>query len=401
MSDFIVNLVRRGAGLAPIVRSRPAASLEEVSPAGEGEPQTVVPLSAEPMPVMSAPSRPPSAPASPATEPRPRPIALPIAAAPAAVAQRAAVGTPIAPAPVPAAPRAAVAQPALPERPDLVRATDGPPGRGEIASAREAEAATISMRVVETSPGPRETIVETRRELVPPPVVVVPAELRQPSSDETVTTAIPGAVTATLETPTITPFRIEHVSEIVRAALVRPSRAPESAANDARPAAPDSSGSPPQAPPARPIEVSSRLIPEGGASPRSDDLPAPVPMVARAEPHEDRPDPAPRLATFIATPLKAAPVVARLVELPAAAEIVRRRESVEVAPTQSQSPLPAAQQPPATDRVVEVRIGAVEIHAASPSEPPQQAVPAPARAERPPTGFDEFVRLRTYAPWQW
>lgn len=53
-------------------------------------------------------------------------------------------------------------------------------------------------------------------------------------------------------------------------------------------------------------------------------------------------------------------------------------------------------------REVHVRIGTIEIHAESdtpaPMSPPPAAAPAVAAGSQ--GGFDEFVRLRTYAPWE-
>ena len=53
-------------------------------------------------------------------------------------------------------------------------------------------------------------------------------------------------------------------------------------------------------------------------------------------------------------------------------------------------------------REVHVRIGTIEIHAESDSPPPMSlpAAAPPAVAAGSQGGFDEFVRLRTYAPWE-
>jgi hypothetical protein len=53
-------------------------------------------------------------------------------------------------------------------------------------------------------------------------------------------------------------------------------------------------------------------------------------------------------------------------------------------------------------RDVHVRIGTIEIHAESDTPPPTSLPPAaaPAVAAVPQGGFDEFVRLRSYAPWE-
>lgn len=53
-------------------------------------------------------------------------------------------------------------------------------------------------------------------------------------------------------------------------------------------------------------------------------------------------------------------------------------------------------------RDVDVRIGTIEIHA-EPGGPPPSATPqvaTPAQAGRSQGGFDDFLRLRTYAPWE-
>jgi hypothetical protein len=61
--------------------------------------------------------------------------------------------------------------------------------------------------------------------------------------------------------------------------------------------------------------------------------------------------------------------------------------------------LPAKVSPPSPERVVQVRIGAIEIHA-PPPPPPPMAAPMPRSFPRG-GGFDEFARLRSYAPWEW
>lgn len=61
-----------------------------------------------------------------------------------------------------------------------------------------------------------------------------------------------------------------------------------------------------------------------------------------------------------------------------------------------------AAEPRSLRRDVDVRIGTIEIHAepASPGSPAPPAVATPAPQGRPAGGFDDFVRLRTYAAWE-
>ena len=67
------------------------------------------------------------------------------------------------------------------------------------------------------------------------------------------------------------------------------------------------------------------------------------------------------------------------------------------------TPSPTTAPSLATDRIVHVRIGAIEIHgaAATPAAPvPAPTAPAPSAALAV-VGFDAFTRLRSYAPWDW
>lgn len=58
--------------------------------------------------------------------------------------------------------------------------------------------------------------------------------------------------------------------------------------------------------------------------------------------------------------------------------------------------------PPPENRVVHVRIGAIEVHgAASPAAASAAPLTAPAQRAALVNGFDSFSRLRSYAPWEW
>jgi hypothetical protein len=78
-----------------------------------------------------------------------------------------------------------------------------------------------------------------------------------------------------------------------------------------------------------------------------------------------------------------------------------RRPIARLEPMPPKAVAPATQQPQ-ENRLVHVRIGAIEIHGAA---PPAAAAPAPAAAPAQraalANGFDGFSRLRSYAPWEW
>jgi hypothetical protein len=60
-----------------------------------------------------------------------------------------------------------------------------------------------------------------------------------------------------------------------------------------------------------------------------------------------------------------------------------------------------AKAPPSEERIVQVRIGAIEIHAPAPTPAPPAPAAVPMQRSLPRSGFDEFARLRSYAPWEW
>lgn len=75
-----------------------------------------------------------------------------------------------------------------------------------------------------------------------------------------------------------------------------------------------------------------------------------------------------------------------------------------VEPARAALPGPATVEP-LPERVVEVRIGTIEIHGATPAAPAPAApvIPATPARENPShsDGFNHFSRLRSYAPWAW
>jgi hypothetical protein len=64
----------------------------------------------------------------------------------------------------------------------------------------------------------------------------------------------------------------------------------------------------------------------------------------------------------------------------------------------SEAPLPDAAQP--APPPVSIRIGTIEIRAAAPPPPPPAPAPAPAPQQlaEPPSNFDDYSRIRRYAP---
>jgi hypothetical protein len=145
------------------------------------------------------------------------------------------------------------------------------------------------------------------------------------------------------------------------------------------------------------------------ASVEGPDAPAPIPgmPVALVTSRSDRVDEA---STTRSEPVRAIErwnththIVERFVE-PAPAETVPQPIAhVEPMPLAAPVRVAAAHAESAPERVVYVRIGAIEIHAAAPAAPLPSA-PMPVRhdtVDAPPDNFDDFVRLRTYAPWGW
>jgi hypothetical protein len=76
--------------------------------------------------------------------------------------------------------------------------------------------------------------------------------------------------------------------------------------------------------------------------------------------------------------------------------------SVRSAPPIVRARVAPPDQAPAAHRAVQVHIGTIEIQAApARTTEPSAPVPAPPPAATPRGSFDDFVGLRTYAPWSW
>ena len=201
---------------------------------------------------------------------------------------------------------------------------------------------------------------------------------------------------------------------------------------------------PPETPvapvPVRRLEEPPPRVVEKVAAPPAPPVPPPVPAVAAplaprpvvqsAEPavletpkqRPVLPQPAPVLAEPPRVPIS--PKAVQKVEVIAHTEPSRpaeppKPEPVRPAPPPREAPaarvvlapppppeIPAVVEKPQPEAApaappVEVRIGTIEIRAAALPPPPQQSLPAPARAASPePVGFERYARVRGYAGWR-
>jgi hypothetical protein len=401
MSDFLVNLVRRGAGLAPIVRSRSAPDTElaeDARAAVESDPQPAA-AAAAPTPITPATQSAPSK-AAPGIEVAQAPIARSTAIAPSGVIQRApvaALGDAVT-APVTSPVGAITPLPA--ERQTVVRAFDPAPPPERSASAPPIAPAPLIVRATQVVREPGERTVEIRREEVSLPVPASPVPVR-PS--ELQTTAVVPTAPSTLtgasadQGPAVRTRREPDMAEVTRA---RPASASVVLVGRGLPS------EPPQETP----HIARAPVPSGvGQVARTDQRNAlshvdpvtifvPVPAAVERE-SEERPAPNPKPAPLVELRSENIHTVERMVELPAAVQTVRPRQGIEVgraaAPVLGSARLDAS----IPERIVNVRIGAVEIHAAAvPAVLPASAPSVP--AAQPSAGFDEFASLRRYGPWQ-
>jgi hypothetical protein len=175
------------------------------------------------------------------------------------------------------------------------------------------------------------------------------------------------------------------------------------------------------APPSR-VVVEPRAV-EGAPPPLRFESLAVAPVTPATAPHAsiDLRAPAALAPPAASVERKSEPPPARPVELSRIVEIVREERTVVESAAERRGPGPApfaasiepaplwtqprvseelVREVPEAERPVHVRIGAIEIHAAEP-ERAAASVPAPPPPIAPAGGFDEFARLRSYAPWGW
>jgi hypothetical protein len=283
VSDFLINLARRSAGLAPVVRPRSAPAAESPSETAEGEAARPHEIAAAPA-MIAAPTQPVVTPIAVAPV---QPVIAPIATAPALVVQRAPIAMPVG------------------------------------------------------SPAP-------------------PSPLGIPAAGAS--SVIPTHTAATIE-----PARAEQTSA-----------------------------------PAPPLADSPLL---GAIEPHSETR-IEIHTPAIAPPHGDRSQTA---ASPVPRPSREREVVreeTRVVErrIDSMTSIVTEPAAVMIEPAPLAAAAPAAPRTePMPERTVHVRIGAIEIHAAQPTAAPlPPSTPAAVIPQTPAAGgFDDFARLRSYAPWEW
>jgi hypothetical protein len=269
-----------------------------------------------------------------------------------------------------------------------------PPEAAAAAAAGEVEAPrNVGVPALTTTPvtpalGPAPPILSREPALTtrPAPIVAVPAPLGEPLPLAAVPPARPGPPVAPAASPRTPPA--EALGPPGTRVVVG-----EVSEADAAPRAPL-----PEVEhlPARRIET------------RIERAAAPAPPTESRPSSIDGSSPLPSPQTPVrATGAEDIQVVERLIER---APVGEPRVEVAAAPLASAIE-PAPTTPPlrslpdpAPERVIQVRIGAIEIHAPQPVAPAAPLAPsAPATAPPPPPagGFDDFASLRSYAPWRW
>lgn len=202
MSDFLVNLARRSAGLAPIVRPRPAPAPVAIDMPSATQAESVAPHDAAPAPIVVV--MPSAAPAAPAVDAHPV-AALAIAPMLGSVAQRTAAASFAAPV-TPSAPlgRAADAQRVAPRAPIALEpvareravAHATAPLAPELPAAprrSERSADAIVPAIMPAAIARIERVIEPAATDAPAPVVVTtrPAESAAPATLEAWTEPAP------------------------------------------------------------------------------------------------------------------------------------------------------------------------------------------------------------------
>ncbi len=280
-------------------------------------------------------------------------------------------------------------------------------GLAPIVGARVGPPAPAPGRDSEPAPPAAGVRTETTRAAPPRPVeTLAPRPMAEPTAAPR---AIPMAAPGVAATPA------------VQRMPAAPAAAEPTASAPARSVAP--AAAPAVTTPPAHVVIEPRAV---KAAPRGSLAESPVvaPVIPGAEPHPIVDAPSATAAVVpagVSVEPRSEETPARPAELSRIVEIVREERSV-LAPsderTLSEPPLPVASVEPAPvrmpprasedaarvepepERLVHVRIDAIEIHAAVP-EPASTRAHAPPPSAAPAGGFDEFARLRSYAPWSW
>lgn len=351
MSEFLLNLGRRAAGLAPVVRFVRA-------PVAAAEPQNLPP--------------------GQDSEPTPTGVPGPAASTGHARSTATAVEAQV----VDGEPESVVdltsTVPATGTSPSPRTVTDPtPPTVPASAPAERASAPQAAHNVTEPLPSPATAAAPPGPAGAAPPGVVQ----RSPSSGAARTPAPTSPVGRTGPSPVATPESPSATWVFDTAApsgpVVPRHRADPVTASAAHPAraVPNVEPSSPEAPGPRPVAAETVLVSHRTAS-----------AVAGPATADDPPDD-------------------EQVHLGPIFDIGHLRTETGAADLATAAPPPApALAPtsaPAGERSVHVHIGAIEIHGEQDLAVPAQPQPSPVAAAEPAAGFEQFDRLRTYSPWGW
>lgn len=257
----------------------------------------------------------------------------------------------------------------------LPRAVETPPadatGRGAAPPPRDG---IVEAAVPQIAAQPRAPSAAAERQT--PTIAALPAPMVQRLTVP-VNTMAP-AVVIPASAPSPTGGNDAPVPRPLPAAVVEPERLAAS-----RPAATAAGAE--SAPAARPIEyhVHSTIERTTAAPPAAEIAPR------QPEPAVNRGDVEPTVHVIDDAPAVAPTIAPRLAVVPAAAVALPAPPRTEDATHRTDAAPP--------ERTILVRIGAIEINGTEP--PPQASASPPPPAATPPPGFDDFVHLRTYAPW--
>ncbi len=241
---------------------------------------------------------------------------------------------------------------------------------------------------------PAAVATSAARPAVEPPVAR--AATTTPAQVQVHAMHVPAGVQVPAAAPPVEPLRVEVHERVLESVVPEPARIetilmPAMAVPGAQAARPMSESAPARA---TVTQLVTQSVPVPAERP-APDLPAPMVLPARAEPPPVD-EPAPREVMPFETVRELTQRFERIIE-PAAAVIPPA--ALPLAP----AAMPVTQRVPemsaAENRIVQVRIGAIEIHAATAPAPAPVAAATASRVAS--GGFERFTRLRSYAQWEW